>query len=84
MTFGTGGGIVPTQHDLLKFWPVAAFIAVQTVAITWWARGVHDEIEALHRDVRQIEKIIDKVERIDKAVALLEYRSREQTTRGAQ
>lgn len=65
--------------NLTDIWPIIAFLAVQTVAITWWAATVTARIAVLNENSstsrnngERLAKIETSIENIERAVAGIE------------
>jgi hypothetical protein len=44
---------------MLKFWPIAAFLMIQTGSIIWWAATTSAEIDQLKDGRARIEHVIE-------------------------
>lgn len=45
---------------ILQFWPVIAFMVVQTVTIAWWASKIHEKVRRLEEDMEGHEGLTER------------------------
>lgn len=71
---------------LLGIWPVLAFIAVQTVAIAWWAATITAKVNQLDKDMGDLSGSGERFVRIETLLQELnkKFDTMNQTKRGRQ